>query len=278
VAEGKYLSRDGVKAPEAIFKREIEQNVWIKEHVACGQQTGPYYITSEYTHHAKHCATEGLVLVGDAYCFLDPVFSSGLMFALKSGIMAAETIHEGILADDLSPVRFSDYARTLRIGIENMRKLVYAFYDPKFSFADLTKKYPDAAGEVTDCLSGDVNKDYSQLWKWVAEFVPLPDALPVGQPLIRPDVILTRAAHFGAEVVDLSALEIPAELIATVPGNIAKKYRVVPVHKYDGTLTVAIADPSDIDTIDSLAHLLKIDISLQMASERDIESALSKYY
>jgi hypothetical protein len=97
--------------------------------------------------------------------------------------MAAETIHEGILANDLSPARFSDYARTLRTGIENMRKLVYAFYDPKFSFADLTNKYPDAAGEVTDCLSGDVNKDFSQLWKWIAEFVPLPDALPVGQPL-----------------------------------------------------------------------------------------------
>jgi type II secretion system (T2SS) protein E/tryptophan halogenase len=278
VAEGKYLSRDGVKSPESIFKREIEQNVWIKEHLACGQQTGPHYITSEYTHHAKHCATEGLVLVGDAYCFLDPVFSSGLMFALKSGIMAAETIHEGILANNLSPARFSDYARTLRTGIENMRKLVYAFYDPKFSFADLTKKHPDASGEVTDCLSGDVNKDFSQLWKWVAEFAPLPDALPVGQPLISPDITQARATHFGAEVVNLSDLQIPNHVIATVSRDIAKKYRVIPVFKHNGTLTVAIADPSDLDTIDSLTHLLKMDISLQVASERDIESALDKYY
>ena len=57
VAEGKYLTRGGVKSPEDIFKREIEQNQWIKEHLACGQQTGSHFLTSEYTHHRKHCAT-----------------------------------------------------------------------------------------------------------------------------------------------------------------------------------------------------------------------------
>jgi len=184
VAEGKYLTRDGVKSPEAIFKREVEQNLWIKEHLAVGEQTGQYYLVSEYTQHARYCGTEGLLLVGDAFAFLDPVFSSGLMFAMKSGVLAADTVHEGIVAGDLSPARFTDYARTLRTGVENMRKLVYAFYHHKFSFRTLTNKYPEATGLVTDCLSGDVNKDYSQLWQWISEFVPLPEVLPVGEPLV----------------------------------------------------------------------------------------------
>jgi flavin-dependent dehydrogenase len=183
VAEGKYLTRDGVKAPEQIFKREIEQNQWIKEHLAVGQQTGSYFLTSEYSHHAKHCAMDGLLLVGDSFAFLDPVFSSGVMLALKSGVLAADAVHEGIVAGDLSPQRFSNYASFLRQGVENMRKLVYAFYDPNFSFKKLIHKHPAAAGEITDCLSGDVNKDFSRLWKWITEFVPLPDELPVGQPL-----------------------------------------------------------------------------------------------
>jgi len=278
VAEGKYLTRDGVKTPEAIFKRETEQNSWINEHLDCGKQTGPYFVINEYTHHAKHCAMEGLLLVGDAFCFLDPVFSSGLMFALKSGVLAGDTVHEGILANDLSPQRFSAYSRTLRTGVENMRKLIYAFYDPKFSFRDLTDKYPDAVGEVTDCLSGDVNKDFSQLWKWVEEFVSLPEPLPVGEPLIRSDVTIAKAAHFGAEVVNLGQLKIPDEIIATVPAQIAKKYRIIPIQKHNGTLTIAIADPSDLDTLDSLAHLMRMEISLQVASEPDIEMALNKYY
>ncbi|MDB6065457.1 MAG: glucose-inhibited division protein [Pedosphaera sp.] len=185
VAEGKYLARDGVKAPEAIFKREIEQNQWIKQHLAAGQQVGQYFLTSEYTHHSKHCGTDGLLLVGDAFAFLDPVFSSGVMLALKSGVLAADAVHHAIVERDYSPARFADYAKFLRAGVENMRKLVYAFYDPNFSFKKVIDKYPDAAGEITDCLSGDVNKDFTLLWKWISEFVPLPDDLPVGEPLSK---------------------------------------------------------------------------------------------
>ena len=183
VAEGKYLTRGGVKAPEDIFKREIDENQWIKQHLACGQQVGNYFLTSEYSYHAKHCASDGLLLVGDAFAFLDPVFSSGVMLALKSGCLAADAVHDGLVEKDLSPERFADYATFVRQGVENMRKLVYAFYDPNFSFGKVIKKYPDAAGLITDCLSGDVNKDFSELWKWISEFVPLPDKLPVGQPL-----------------------------------------------------------------------------------------------
>jgi flavin-dependent dehydrogenase len=188
VADGKYLSRDGVRTPEGIFHREIQQNAWINGYLAGGKQVGPYYITSEFSFHSRHCGCEGLLLVGDAFCFLDPVFSSGVMLALKSGVMAADAVHEAIVARDFSPERFSGYATLLRQGVENMRKLVYAFYEPEFSFRKLTDKYPDIAGDVTDCLSGDVNKDFSRLWAAVREFAPLPDELPLGQPMGRPEL------------------------------------------------------------------------------------------
>src|SRR6266567_4603535 len=184
VAEGKYLARGGVKDPGKIFQREINQNLWIKEYLSCGAQFGPYYITGEFSFHSRHCGVEGLLLVGDAYCFLDPVFSSGVMLALKSGVMAGDAVHEALVADDFSPARFEAYATKLREGIENMRKLVYAFYNPNFSFRELTDKYPEVAGEITDCLSGDVNKDFTVLWKKIGEFVPLPGDLPVGGPLV----------------------------------------------------------------------------------------------
>lgn len=183
VAEGKYLTRGGVRDPREIFQREVGENQWIKEHLSTGESTGQYFITSEYSRHSRHCASPGLVLAGDAFAFLDPVFSSGVMLALKSGQVAAEAVHEGLVAGDLSPARFADYGRRMREGVENMRKLVYAFYDPKFSFRDVIRRHPGAAGLITDCLSGDVNKDYSQLWSWIREFVPLPDDLPYGEPL-----------------------------------------------------------------------------------------------
>lgn len=190
VAEGKYLTRDGIKEPKAMFDREVNENLWIKDHLSVGQQTGPYYVTSEYTFHSRHCGSEGLLLVGDAFCFLDPVFSSGLMLALKSGVMAADAVHEAIVEKDFSPERFADYAKGLRLGIENMRKLIYAFYNPNFSFKDVIMKYPEVGGDITDCLSGDVNKDLSRLWLAIKEFAPIPDELPVGAPKgSQPEVI-----------------------------------------------------------------------------------------
>jgi type IV pilus assembly protein PilB len=103
--------------------------------------------------------------------------------------------------------------------------------------------------------------------------------LMLANKLIRPaDVTQAKAAHFGAEVVNLGELKIGDDVISAIPRHIARKYRVVPVYKHDSSLTVAIADPSDLDTIDSLTHLLHMDISLQVASEPDIEAALSKYY
>src|SRR5215470_8845407 len=103
--------------------------------------------------------------------------------------------------------------------------------------------------------------------------------LMLANKLIRPaDVTQAKAAHFGAEVVNLNDLRIADDVISTIPRHIARKYRVVPVYKHDGSLTVALADPSDLDTIDSLQHLLRMDITLQVASEADIEAALSRYY
>jgi flavin-dependent dehydrogenase len=195
VAEGMYLTRGGVKDPKTIFHREVEQNLWIKDHLSVGRQVGEYFVTSEYSFHSRHCGCEGLLLAGDAFAFLDPVFSSGLMLALKSGVLAGDAVHEAIRARDFSPERFADYARFMREGVENMRKLVYAFYDPNFSFKQVIDKYPEAAGEITDCLSGDVNKDFTPLWNTIREFAPLPENLPLGEPLTERGMESTTDKH-----------------------------------------------------------------------------------
>jgi flavin-dependent dehydrogenase len=193
VAEGKYLTRDGARDPEQIFKREIEQNAWIKSHVAVGQVAGPYRLMNEYSWHSRYCASEGLVLAGDAFAFLDPVFSSGVMLALKSGVLVADYVHQAMETQNFSPAVFEEYGKMMREGVENMRRLVYAFYNPKFSFRALTNKYPEAAGWVTDCLSGDVNKDFSELYQQVAELCEIPDPLPYGAPLMpAPDTVMAK--------------------------------------------------------------------------------------
>jgi type IV pilus assembly protein PilB len=101
----------------------------------------------------------------------------------------------------------------------------------------------------------------------------------VANQVIRPaDVTQAKAAQFGAEVVNLAGMKIEDEVISIIPRHVAKKYRVVPLFKSDGKVAVAIADPSDLNTIDSLTHLLNAEIELRVASEPDIEAALNKFY
>ena len=103
--------------------------------------------------------------------------------------------------------------------------------------------------------------------------------LLLANKIIRPaDVTQAKAAQFGAEVIQLSGIKIPDEVISIIPRNIAKKYRVIPVFKTDGKVAIAIADPSDLNTIDTLTHLLNAEIELRVASEPDIEAALGRYY
>lgn len=181
VAERDYLYKD-TRDPAAIFKREIENNVWIKDHLSCGEQFGEYWVTGEYSYRSEHCAADGIVLIGDAFAFLDPVFSSGVFLALKSGEMAADAIDASLENGDVSASAFIDYGEELCSAIETMRSLVYAFYDNDFSFGKLIRKNGDLRGTLTDCLIGDlVDKDFEPLMKAIGEIAKLPERLKYGR-------------------------------------------------------------------------------------------------
>ena len=92
------------------------------------------------------------------------------------------------------------------------------------------------------------------------------------------DVTRAKAAQFGAEVVSLSEMRLSDDVIATIPRHIAKRYKVVPIFKNEGSITVAISDPADLDTIDSLRLLLNQEIEVRVATEDDIDGAISRYY
>jgi len=101
----------------------------------------------------------------------------------------------------------------------------------------------------------------------------------VQRKLVRPqDLTTAKASHFGFEVVNLGEMRLDDEVISAVPRHIAKRYKVIPVFKHGHGVTVALSDPSDLNTIDSLTHLLKADVTVNVASEEDIDAALAKYY
>ncbi len=181
VAERDYLYR-GTRDLKEIYDREIKGNKWVEDHLSEGEQIGQYWVAGEYSYRAEHCAADGLILVGDAFAFLDPVFSSGVYLALTSGSMGADAVARALDQKDTGADQFLEYGERLCSGIEWMRKLVYAFYDKDFRFKDVVMKYEDVHHALTDCLIGDLmDRDYSELFEKVGEFAELPDDLLHGR-------------------------------------------------------------------------------------------------
>jgi len=180
VAERDYLYRD-TRDPAEIFARESQENAWLSEHLATGQQVGEYWVTGEYSYRSKYCAGDGTVLVGDAFAFLDPVFSSGVFLALKSGELAADAIHDILRGEAAEGDRFTRYGQDLCASIEHMRKIVYAFYKPEFSFGRLVKMRPDLRPVLTDLLIGNVAEDkFDELFATIRQICDLPEELSYG--------------------------------------------------------------------------------------------------
>ncbi len=183
VAERDYLFRD-TNDLATIYWREVKNNAWIEQHLKPGRQIEEFRITKEYSYRSEYCAADGLVLVGDAFAFLDPVFSSGVYLALRGGELVGDAVHQALAEGDVSADGFAAYAERLCYEIESMRKLVYAFYDQAFSFGRLIRNHTHLAGDVTDCLIGNLNKDFTSLFDAVCEQAAVPAPLPHGRPLV----------------------------------------------------------------------------------------------
>lgn len=143
---------------EVIYNEELDNCPAVKERVSVGKRVAPYYATKDYTYRCKQAAGDGWVLVGDAFGFLDPLYSSGVLLALKSGQLAADAVVEGLKKGDLSAGQIGKWEPAFVQGMSRMRRLVCEYYDG-FSFGRFVKKHPHFKGHLTDLLIGDLFKE-----------------------------------------------------------------------------------------------------------------------
>jgi flavin-dependent dehydrogenase len=169
VGEPGYLYRD-TRDPEAIFRREVDACAWIRERITAGKQVQPVRVTGEYSYHSKQIAGDGFCLVGDAFAFLDPLFSTGVFLALKSGEMAADAIHAGLSTGRVDAAHFDDYLARQRRAVNSFRQLVRAFYDLSFSFREFLQVYPHLNSLIVDTLVGNVFTDLTPLFNALEEY------------------------------------------------------------------------------------------------------------
>jgi flavin-dependent dehydrogenase len=181
VGEPSYLYRD-TRDPNEIYARELEGCAWIRDHVKTGEQVEPVRVTGEYTYHSKRIGGDGFCLVGDAFAFLDPLFSTGVFLALKSGEMAADTLHEVLSAGQpVTAATFESYYARQRHAVMSFRRLVRAFYNLTFSFREFLQVYPDLHSLIVDTLVGNVFNDLTPLFDALEEYQARPERELIGE-------------------------------------------------------------------------------------------------
>jgi general secretion pathway protein E/type IV pilus assembly protein PilB len=111
-----------------------------------------------------------------------------------------------------------------------------------------------------------------------AEQVGLVDALILMGRVSSKDVSKALASQFNMDMIDLAEYRVPDDVVALVPKHVARRYKIVPVGKHDNTLTVAISDPLDVDTVDSLRYILRMNVEPVIATKTDIENSITRYY
>ncbi len=149
------FSKDRGSAEE-VFQEELVRCPALERRLQHATQETEFFTTKDFSYRAKQAAGPGWLLVGDAFGFIDPVYSSGVYLALKSGELAADAIHDSLKKNNLTAESIGCWQAEYVHGLEMFRKLVYAFYTPDFSFAKFLKAHPKFKGHLVDILIGNV--------------------------------------------------------------------------------------------------------------------------
>ncbi len=96
--------------------------------------------------------------------------------------------------------------------------------------------------------------------------------------LTQEDVAQTLAANAGIAFVRLTDVTFAPGITESISDDTAKRYKVIPVEDDGLALTIAIADPLDFDTLDTLPHIIGRELNLVCATRQDILDHLKQLY
>jgi flavin-dependent dehydrogenase len=180
------------------YDEEVERCPTVKERVSAARRVTGYFATKDYSYRATQVSGNGWVLVGDAFGFLDPLYSSGVLLALKSGELAADAVADGLAAGDTSASQLGRWGPMFNEGVDRMRRLVCEYYDG-FSFGNFVRAFPHLRGKITDLLIGDLFTDrVDQVWSPM-ESLYEPDKPPI--PPWNAGMPADEAAHKANELL-----------------------------------------------------------------------------
>ncbi len=155
VGDYDYMLKSGM-SPEDRFQLELQRCPGLQSRLEHAERIDKVRVAREYSYWTRQPAGNGWVLIGDAFGFIDPLYSSGVYFALITGQWAAEAVIDGFRNGDLSAQQLGSWCEDFRRGSSLIHKLVQAFYTKEFSFGGFIRSHPEYRSNLTDLLIGRI--------------------------------------------------------------------------------------------------------------------------
>ena len=178
-----YLISSRAADPVQVFEEELALCPALGERLREAERVEWMRVLKDFTYVSRRVAGDGWILAGDAFGFLDPVYSSGVLLALKSGEFAADAIIASFASGDFSAASLGRFGPRYVDGMEALRRVVHAFYARDFSFARFLRRYPGLRDEVIHALTGNVfRRPVDDLIAALKQELPNPDYRPLALP------------------------------------------------------------------------------------------------
>ncbi len=130
--------------------------------------------------------------------------------------------------------------------------------------------------EMEACTDNEVNEALKK--QMDGEKRMIGELLAEAEACSPEDVARALAEQFDLRFYDLETIDIPKQVMELIPQQVAREKKVCPVMLNGKTLAVAMANPLDLEVVDTLRFSTSMAIEVAMASERQILAALEKYW
>ncbi|MGB3437229.1 MAG: NAD(P)/FAD-dependent oxidoreductase [Actinophytocola sp.] len=148
---------------ETLFDEHVARAPRISARITGTRPAGGLHVETDYCYYSDTIAGEGWTMVGDAACFVDPIFSGGAFLAMTTGMRAADTVDELLSAPTRAAELQEAYSNFYKTGYDVYARLIYAYYDFDYNLRPFLKSVGfDLAGDemasnkwLVRLLSGD---------------------------------------------------------------------------------------------------------------------------
>ncbi|WP_440901260.1 NAD(P)/FAD-dependent oxidoreductase [Actinosynnema sp.] len=131
ISVGTVMHRDRLRGrtPAEAFAEHVERVPRINQRLTGTSATSDFWVETDYSYHSDQVTGPGWVMVGDAGCFGDPMFSGGVLVGMATGAEAAEALGRALDSPADEEQALTGYSNFFKTGYDTYVRLIFSFYE-----------------------------------------------------------------------------------------------------------------------------------------------------